>query len=661
MKDIETLKAFADEADKRGDKEAAFQAMQMIKEIQSQEQKKVAPPIPSETPVMDNVLRQTGLFLRHGAQGVADVADMFTGPIRYGLSQFGVDTPSLGQLVENSNFPKPETQLEGMVATPSEIVAGGGPFIKAGTGLAKMGNNVLSGMGRNLSAAPGMQMTTAAATGAGVEGANQTGLDGGTSFGVGVLAGLTPSGVKSAATTIRNKLSTQDIDSILQQAGIELRGMTIGGQNEIRAKVKQALDAGTLDVEQLKRLADYKQTNTTATRAGVTQDPIDITQQKNLAKTGANTNDPRVQELARIENQNAKQLTSELDDLAEGAPTDLYSAGDVAITNIQGRNNQLLGIQSKLYDKAKNLAGRDVELNRDALKTMVSGRLKKEGKELFLPKKIKKLIYSDEPMTVDDLNSYQTVIANAIHKASRAGDGNTVQALKQVQKSLLDVPISGAQPQEVMKAFRNARKFSRKMYQWQESIPAIKAVIDGASPDKFMQDYILGNTSKASVANVRKLAAQIKGDKEASAIVKNQIAAWLRDKAVGGEGRINAKTLEKALETIGDRKLGAFFSKSEINKLHAIKRVALYESNQPAGSAVNNSNSATTAAGMFFNWIANQAKFLPGGEIAVTMPIRAASNRIGANRALNYQIGEKTGNDAPLALPIIYGANASAN
>lgn len=77
---------------------------------------------------------------------------------------------------------------------------------------------------------------------------------------------------------------------------------------------------------------------------------------------------------------------------------------------------------------------------------------------------------------------------------------------------------------------------------------------------------------------------------------------FIKSKALGGAesevGVLSQKGLNAALRQIGDYKLKMLFTPEEIAALKANARVASYEQVQPAGSAVNNSNTAGAVSGM---------------------------------------------------------------
>ena len=656
--------------------------------------------------IYETVMRRIGLTGRHALEGLGGAAGIVVDPITEALrvtgNQQGAamqdtfpdmnmtqtyrgDIPSgreVGGMAANSlNLPSPETGTERVIGDATEILAGGGGLMAPGKILAKgsgravtlnlgrdksttaflpdMTNKVTAGVGERLMAAPIMQGATAASAGVGGGLAKEKGLNPASQLMASLVAGLTPVGAKALATKM-SKAFTQmapEVDEIVTT--LDLKGVATSVIQNIRERVNAALKTGNLDKIQLKRLADYAKTNTTATQAGVTLDPVTITQQKNLAKIGASSRHPEAQRLAQVENQNAIALIEQLDDLAKGTPLDLTKGGAAVADVISKRNKQLTAFQSWLYKKAKELHGGDIQLDKTAFANLAKKNIEESGRGTFLPAEIKAIVEEiadgTRPFSVSTIDELETILATAMKRA----DGNTRMAIGAVKKAVLETqPVSGLSG-ETMAAYRTARNFSRKMYAWRDKIPAIRAIIDGVEPDSFMKTYILSGTDKASAGRVKSLMNQIRGDKEATAIVKNQVAAWIKDKAQAGNAdelvKLSAKSLANAIKSLGDAKLNTIFTKAEVSQLKAIARVASYESAQPVGSAVNNSNSATTATGMLVDWMARIGRGVPGAETVVTALTRRKDN-IDAAASLVPNIGGAAQEGAPLVAPLVYGS-----
>jgi hypothetical protein len=137
-------------------------------------------------------------------------------------------------------------------------------------------------------------------------------------------------------------------------------------------------------------------------------------------------------------------------------------------------------------------------------------------------------------------------------------------------------------------------------------------------PDKFIAQFVTGQGTDASVASLTALRQALNNQPEALSVVRGQIAAHLKNKALNGAGdqvgNFGASAYEKALNAIGIEKLRLFFSAEEISQLQSIGRVARFEQFQPRGSAVNNSNSGALLSGNLLDFLDMLAGRLPIGN-----------------------------------------------
>jgi hypothetical protein len=139
------------------------------------------------------------------------------------------------------------------------------------------------------------------------------------------------------------------------------------------------------------------------------------------------------------------------------------------------------------------------------------------------------------------------------------------------------------------------------------------------------------------VRGMGKLLASV--DQDAYQQARAQLGADLPRAAFGenmaGDKGFAQERFNKRLRELGTDKLAAFFSPEEIASLKTLGRVGSYITSQPAGSAVNNSN---TSSALF-----NLATKLPGGGMlgnvasginAVTRSVKnatTAKNALAAN------------------------------
>jgi hypothetical protein len=430
----------------------------------------------------------------------------------------------------------------------------------------------------------------------------------------------------------------QVIDSAAGQAGIDIPASV---RESLYQDMRKAMSAGELTPDVLRRLVDYRMTGLTPTAGPVTRDPGIYTRQMNLAKIGVSSQDPKLQALGQIQNQNAQRLVQNLNELGAGTSDDAVSVGQKVINALSSGDKAEAARITQLYDQAKNASGRTALLDGKAMVSHIEKSMREEfgrkWRELVPQNWLKSElddIAGGRAITVDDANILKKLVGNETASAQ----GNTKFILRAIRNALDDVPMVGNASAEARTAQDAARAAAKARFGKIDDIPALKAVVEGIEPDKFVQQYIVGSGNTASVNSVMKLRNLIKDTPEALTAVKNNIAQTLKKSALGGSsdevGRFSQSGYNRALDKIGDVKLRLFFSPEEINALKAIGRVASYEQVQPVGSAVNNSNTASTAIATILDRIGSFGliRRIPGGSELLGDPLRNVARNIEAGQ-----------------------------
>lgn len=646
--------------------------------------------------------RQVGLTARYGAEGLADVVDIGAAPIRATINPAlrAVGLPgaqSTRQMVSRAadaiGLPQPEGANERVVGDVTRMMAGGGGIAGASQKAAQLvagpvSKAVTTAMGSNV----GTQVASAAGSGAAGGSVREAGGGAGEQFAASLAGGLSAAGLSSLAVKAYNgisgavqnlltqKSSMQQINvtlnQILEQNGVEVSQLPAMVRAELAHEVKKSLDTGKqVNPDVVRRIADYGVVGATPTRGTVTLDPVQITQEKNLAKIGANSTDPKLQELSRVQNANNSKFIDNLNELGGNtANSNPLLAGKAGVGAIRARDAAAQATEKALYGKARDSAGRSLDLDSEGFVTSAYNKLAESNKGAFLPENIKTILEQIKtgkvtmggkeypaPFTVDTIDNLKTMLATAQRSA---GDGNVRSALSQVRSALEEVqpravgaPAGGSQvvdPKglaaaqtaadtasgESMGAFDAARRYARARRNWQESSPGIAAALDDVAPDRFVKDYILSGSNKAATADVEKLIFTVKKDPAAMQAIKENIVGYFKSKALSGAsdevGSFSPSNFNKVLNEFGDAKLKLFFKPEEISQLKALGRVAGYETAQPRGSAVNNSNTAGGVAGIL-DKIANSSLIgkIPFGDAGIRTPARNWSTQIGVKNAMN--------------------------
>lgn len=670
-------------ADRAGDADAARKLADAIVNMRAVQDAK--PAAVQAGGMLRDVGRQAGLTARYGLEGLAQTAQIFTEPIRYLQDKITPDrAPTMGQLVTGERvpkstplgvqatkfadaigLPKPEGANERVVGDATRLVAGAGGMVRG----AQTAANVLTGGAQKVAQAfasnPMQQLVSGA--GAGLAGGSVREAGGGegsqflAALAGGVATPLVGNKLAELATTggraVRNALTPasvemaradQQITLALQRSGIDWSQVPERIRQSMRDEVTAALNTGNpLNPDAVRRLLVFRRAGATPTAGQLTQDPGMITREKNLAKAGANSTNPNMQTLPALENQNVASFLRQLDEAgAAGAPS-AAGAGRAAIDSLGGTVAREQGNIGTLYRAARDTSGRSLPLEGGTFTTNANRMLDEANVGSFLPpdiaKKMNDIAGGKYPLTVDVAEQLKTSIGN-LQRGSN--DGNMRRALGIVRQALDDAPLqndrifnpsnapaaAGTVPpstmaagEESIAAFNAARRANREWMQRVERNPALQAVVDGVEPDQFVQRYVIGKG--ATAADVAALRNEL--DPAAISQMRAYVVRHLKAAATGGDEDITkfgGKSYRNALRDL-EEKLPVFFSREEIQQMRDIGDAAKYMQAQPAGSAVNNSNSGALIIGRGLDFLEQAAQKLPVGRDAVTGVIQGMQQR----------------------------------
>lgn len=623
------------------------------------------------------VPRALGLNARAAIKGVAAIPAMLTDGVgaAYNIAadampgdgrgfRFGLTMPALDSLLTKAGLPEPNTPTERVASDIMAMASGTAGTVKAAEKAAALLPGAAKAAAQAMAARPGVQLAGAATAGAAGGSVREAGGGPGEQFVASLAGGLAGGAaadkVGAGVNALARRLTPQPvrlreadlkISLALERSGVDWTQVPERIRQQLRQEVAGALDGGTrLDPAALRRLLAYKATGTTPTVGQLKQDPGLITREKNLAKTGANSTDPRLQQLPALENANTSRLLSLLDEAGAGSGVRPQDASGQAINALSGLEATARGNINALYSAARDSSGRSLPLNHGFFNQRVSQLLDDANVGSFLPADIRNKLNamaSGRPgygLTVDSAEQLKT----SIGKLQRgSNDGNMRAALGLVRQALDETPLAdsirsnidnlpavpGAVPpstagagQEAVKAFGAARSANRQWMQQVEANPALRAVVEGVEPDQFFQRYVIGK--QASAAEVRDLVGML--NPQARASMKNAVAKYLKDAATGGDDDIikfGGKSFRDALRAVED-KLPALFSTEEIQQLRSIAAVSKYMQAQPAGSAVNNSNSGALMLGRGLDMLDAAAQKIPfGGRDVITGVLQGMAQR----------------------------------
>lgn len=634
-----------------------------------------APSKPFGQALSDNIKdipRQLGLTARYGIEGVGSTANFVASPARAALNAVGMNIPEMNpkSWADSMGLPEPKNSTERIVGDASRLVAGAVAPIAGAAGLAKNSSGLTQAVAGQMAANPMAQLVSAAGAGGAGGYTRETGGDASAQFLASLAGGmLAPAAMRSGENLLNRAMNLrpqtiqpQNIDIKLQQvfndSSMKFGDLPSHVRNSIRNDVAEAMKTGgDLSTDAIRRLADYRLVGATPSKAGLTLDPAIVTQQKNLAKLGANSSDKAAQQLAMLENQNNAKLIDNLNNLGAVKGLENEAAGNMLSTHladVAATNKAKIG---DLYKAAKDSSGRSAALEPWTFTKNLDDKLTYDQRNLFLPEGIRKMVNDistgKAPLTVDSAEMLKTFVARAQRQAKASSDGNAEYALGLVRQSLDETPLLGQMPraggnqvalqgqsqpqlgQEAIDAFNKARSANRSFMGQVEETPALKAAMDGVSDKGFFEKFVLRGDSK-QLQNTLKVLGD---NQNAVQSIRDNVIAHLKEKAVSGAadevGKFSQSRYNAALKMLGSNKLNMLFSPEEIAQLKAVGRVASYEQFQPAGAAVNNSNTAAGIGGLMERIGSSPLlSKIPLGKM-LAEPVQNISIGINSGKALN--------------------------
>lgn len=604
---------------------------------------------------INDIPRQLGLTARYALTGPAKAAQIVTEPLRYVTDKFlpdrgqslsdlvtgqrpapkstplGVQAEKLADLI---GLPKPQTPLERTIGDATELVAGAGGAAGAARGAANMltgtGKAIAEGLSSNL------PQQLAGAAGAGLAGgaSREAGGTPGAQTGAALIGGIAgsfaPGGVANTVQAVRNLRPTPPaqldvtIAQTLQRAGTDFSQLPPAVKAALRTEAATALRTGReLDPAALDRLATIRAVGATPTRGMVTQDPVLITREQNLAKTGANSADAGLQGLARVQNENNRALIGRLNDIGAASETLPVTAGRLVNERVLGTQAGLRGAEREAWDTAKSSPGYRAPVQTNGLQAItraldaedVLGDLPREtsalmeayirGQREFTPMAYRNIMsrLSRESNSADPAQAYAAGLARRTLEGAelmpiKAGAHLDSGGLPINSATAASMRRADAAPAEAVDLVNQARRATRSAYAYEDSSPLVRSVLsDGGSgdPQRIAQRFVIGGTPDEAATVAREVGPA------GRETIRNALATHIKQRALSGAadetGKVSQSQLNAAIRSIGEEKLRLFFSPEEIATLKNAGRAASLMQSQPIGSAVNNSNSGALLLG----------------------------------------------------------------
>lgn len=404
------------------------------------------------------------------------------------------------------------------------------------------------------------------------------------------FAGKTPSVTDDQITfTIRQELARENID-------IDSLPQTV--LTSIKKDVRAALSGGkSVSPADLLRQQDFKAVGTEGTLGQITRDPVQYTREMNLRGVeGAG------EPLMRRFNEQRQRFGDVFTNMGASKADDAYTAGSNLISTLRGIDKPAKSAVDEAYKTARNASGRYAQMDTPAFSKAANDALDQGQLGYVLPAEARTLLNDISsgklPLNVNTYTQVRSLLSNMAAEKYKSGATNAGLAVNKVIEALDNTPLLAGEDDVARMLFSNARELAAKRFKALDIVPALKDAVNGkANPDKFVTKYII-NAGTDDVTNLSAAMTQ-----EGRETIRNQIARHLEQKAFGsnvsGDAGFAIERYNGELFRLGRKRLAAFFDKDEVDTLFALGRAAAWAGKRPAGSAVNESNTAAAAMNLF--------------------------------------------------------------
>lgn len=319
---------------------------------------------------------------------------------------------------------------------------------------------------------------------------------------------------------------------------------------------------------------------------------------------------------------------------AKNAP-DAYDAGAAIIKNLQQVDDQLSKQVTAAYNQFRQASGATVDVPLPPVAQRVGEVLDTFGQDNVPPAVLRKLgeygLLGTKQTKVFDLLEADKLIKviNANYDPMKAPQAAALgQLRKGLQEAidLADVQSQGASG-PAAQLLRDALSKAKARFSLHEAIPALEAASkDAAGKQAFVQRYITSRSVEPdTLAGLVKLMSP-----EAQQAMRATVLADILEQAAPGASRRSDAAIfsqagfNRALDSIGDRKLKLIFGDDTTAQLRQIARVAEWIQKQPKGSAVNNSNSGAAVTNMLMRLGDSRLMSQPGFNVIKNSLVQSA-------------------------------------
>jgi len=394
-------------------------------------------------------------------------------------------------------------------------------------------------------------------------------------------------------------------DNVILQAGIERSKVPPEFFQGLKDQAKNALQTG--DIKGFQQFAqNYSQANglpvpVPMLRGQLTRDPMQYAVEQNLRGIQG-TGEP-IQALLQKQN---SALIQNLDAFGAKIGDDVTTSGHTLKNALRKADQAEAQAVRDSYTAYRNSTGKNIDVPLQGLAQDYARVLKDFGADQ-IPQGVRNnlnqlgLLKGGQlkVTTIDDAENLIKII-NRNYDPAKQPKG-TINALDDLRNSLNNsIREAGANlPGEAGAAARAAREAASQRFKTIESIPALRDIMKGKEPDKFVQNHILNGNVDEIARMTKYLEAN---NPEALNQVRNDVMRFIKQRVVGNVSDENARfsqaQLKAFLSDASEQRLKRFLSDEQITGLKQLNKVAENALVEPVSAAVNKANTASAAANL---------------------------------------------------------------
>lgn len=357
-----------------------------------------------------------------------------------------------------------------------------------------------------------------------------------------------------------------------------------------------------VDAAALARQSLLERYNLKGTKAQISRDPIEWKNEVELAKNNPQLNDVRIQNHDQV-----RSTWQSLADDTNARPVDNNARMESTFQTLKQGDEAARQNVSNLYDAARGSSGSEAPLNHMRFINDVSLELEDKGMGSFLKGDIQgifKGMFKDPDFVLTHKKSEE--ILQNINSIYSAADKKERLALDIVRRGIhreVDNTLSemgGALPNgqttnlaESQEAWGSARKAAQERFKSQEENPLLAEALKDSPVDDMFGSYVLRSKERDLIKLVDDLKKSPEGQQSLADLQGATIEHFIAKASNANNGAFSPAGLNNAIKSFGNNRMKALFTPQQISRINDVKQVTDILLQQPRGSAVNHSNTAS--------------------------------------------------------------------